>query len=1474
MLNTRHEGTKAPRHEVHRGQSRAVSARFQRPFDVAQGRRGSVLLIVVVLLLIMAILGATYLASTRTDRITSSQDVANSQIDSLVDGASSVATSYIVNSLFALNNYYGNYQYAYRGTIPVSGSSLPLPTGTYSNVSAYNHFDVPIYTTAQYTNNQGDVWLADRFPQGPAATTAWEAITAPLNDLGASGVAAFEDPTVLSPAVPQWNPYTSTPFGLPLKPTTKLVAGVTYPALETQSGAIYVAGDADGDGIADCGLVRLPGVYSDELTYYAGIRIIDNNSAININTAWNYQSDYSATGTATPAIPNTTALFPSLFPSAVDLQTLVDAGDSTYSGAPANLPTPQALNYFRFNFLHAGGLPPTNTANANQVMAIDDFGNPHKDFGFSTLGDAMYHQMSRRLGNPGYLDQPTAAKPADAFNTFGNADAAALAYHFGLVNPREYPGIISGSILYANTPLDNVLGVSTFTNAPNSSTTSTTSNNAPTGYPLGWSSYVPNDTSNWYTEQFAPTNGHRNLRPLLVTRNAVSNAAPTNYPATGDTTPTLGVVNPAMVPYGDRGRWQPNVLYYAGDCVTYSANPAAAVAALPTIPGNQFSGFFFARQNNTNVPPTGLPTLTTSAAIDPNWCRPTQWPFFQPGQSSFTGTTAAMRGDYVYFNGNFYYPTGGAPSAASLPDQVGSGWTLWTPPASAMCLKASVNTAGFPELFRAYCNVMTAVTTTGAMVSPFDANGFSTPLAPAAENIYYGSHYSAQTATPPFAAAALAVPATFHTEAMFRSPVRDNPARAGFTSGMIFDPYQVVQLRAAIAAVNTENIRSQTEDVLARQIPLNLNIDGNLTSVNVVVYGNQPQPFITEVYGQTNISAAEGGLGPNPHGYFAVELYNPYGFPIPMANWQVASLSRTTKNKTLTPIYSFPNNATALGSGAYILLENFQATGASDALYRPGSTGLPPKSALPYSIYVAGLDTVNLVGNELVILKPRAFAGTASNGDDGSYSWNDKAGSAAPNLVDMVPVDSFDFSGMQAPSATLAQSWHYMRANNPNIWQFVYPGRYDATVSTGGYQQGTWQAAGTAAGDGTNTWNPTLEADPWLATGPTPAPNFGAANSLPSYGGPTPPLFPIQLNYAYRAPTWIATFAKPTAGGPNSYPFGGFARNGDILQVPFVGAYRIEDLAGNLLELNSVSMDTAFAEDTDINDDPTATPTTSTVEQIGRFCPLVPSPNPSGINDGTRTGPTTRYGWARSIFDYLTVQDPRDDYLPNADPATYPAVYQNPGYQVRTPNTPLSIPTYPTPVANSDANQTSNQLPGGSTEYTSAANTESENTQGVEGLMNINTAPLPVLEALPLVVSANGTVDAAKTATLAQNIITYRQGAPFTSLFDLNAVPGFQNGSGDITGFNGSSTVGQGNLTPGSAVPNQFDELYLQIARLSNLITTRSDTFTVYVVVEGWQSAGTTSAKLVVTRRAAFIVDRNSVTPTSRVVRTVTVPND
>ena len=51
------------------------------------------------------------------------------------------------------------------------------------------------------------------------------------------------------------------------------------------------------------------------------------------------------------------------------------------------------------------------------------------------------------------------------------------------------------------------------------------------------------------------------------------------------------------------------------------------------------------------------------------------------------------------------------------------------------------------------------------------------------------------------------------------------------------------------------------------------------------------------------------------------------------------------------------------------------------------------------------------------------------------------------------------------------------------------------------------------------------------------------------------------------------------------------------------------------------------------------------------------------------------------------------------------------------------------------------------------------------------------------------------------------------------------------------------------------------LTRVSNLITTRSDVFTAYMLLEGWENAGTPKASLKVSRRAAFFLDRSQTTP-------------
>jgi hypothetical protein len=75
-------------------------------------------------------------------------------------------------------------------------------------------------------------------------------------------------------------------------------------------------------------------------------------------------------------------------------------------------------------------------------------------------------------------------------------------------------------------------------------------------------------------------------------------------------------------------------------------------------------------------------------------------------------------------------------------------------------------------------------------------------------------------------------------------------------------------------------------------------------------------------------------------------------------------------------------------------------------------------------------------------------------------------------------------------------------------------------------------------------------------------------------------------------------------------------------------------------------------------------------------------------------------------------------------------------------------------------------------------------------------------------------------------------------------------------------------------VRDDFEEHHLVLNRISNLITTRSDSFTCYVYVMGVQFDGTPNAELKVQRRVAFIADRSGVRPLRPVVRTQFFNND
>jgi hypothetical protein len=190
------------------------------------------------------------------------------------------------------------------------------------------------------------------------------------------------------------------------------------------------------------------------------------------------------------------------------------------------------------------------------------------------------------------------------------------------------------------------------------------------------------------------------------------------------------------------------------------------------------------------------------------------------------------------------------------------------------------------------------------------------------------------------------------------------------------------------------------------------------------------------------------------------------------------------------------------------------------------------------------------------------------------------------------------------------------------------------------------------------------------------------------------------------------------------------------------------------------------------------------------------------------------------------------------------------------------------------------------------ANKGREDGAGEEGKVNVNTAPWPVLAAVPMITDAAGNIVQPANTLLAKAIVYYRDVAdetgqphgPFRSLFELLKVPGFQTSihgandmanayevdlddtDGDFSPYNRNPAVNRKPPKPPETdtsdhVFSDFEGEFLALTRVSNLLTTRSDSFTVYVLVQAWRNAGTDHPELVGQRRVAFLADRTSVRP-------------
>ena len=643
-------------------------------------------------------------------------------------------------------------------------------------------------------------------------------------------------------------------------------------------------------------------------------------------------------------------------------------------------------------------------------------------------------------------------------------------------------------------------------------------------------------------------------------------------------------------------------------------------------------------------------------------------------------------------------------------------------------VRAGLNTAGFGELWRAYWNAMA------------DRGGFTDPDGGTGGGAHTVSTTQFIAPNPP------GVPAQ---PAMIPAGTDDPFDGTKVGGAATLTREQTLLLRAALAAVNTMDIRDSERadvdlvppapapripglprpgdaDVTVAEIDLGTFGSGATTTLKARVYGTEAQPFISEFI----IDYDTGGAPV----YLAVELVNPYPFPLYLRGWQLVALnpdatpapmSLATLGTAATPLVMPPahffTNAGPDGTAGTaddfpdVEMGRLVLTGGTPISPTPppvapddladgepsvdhdGDDNTPPEpidsvietgDMVPFDpdndpdTTTAGLATVPVTVPALTSLGSITGTGTGTAVVLVRPAVN-PATDTPPGVVralpQMVPLDLVDTRGMDPTTlAGLPARFRYARDDHGTAtadnsepdedlrsWKYVFHGKWDNTRLPGG----TNETLNKPVSVGLVRLNP-------LGTTPDSGSNgeLGLPNSFPTIGDGTPdalsetdgttvyptfvageddagvtatggfPVGPVLGGRLLGGPADVGRPVDPTDyNGKNFrpvHPYGGFARDGDAFQIPILGGYTIYNDIGSdgftdtdVVSIRPVTLDTEHS-DADSN------------ELWGRFIPFEGAIDADG--DGTLNEEV--YAWAADLLDYVTANDNYgDDTFPNVD---------------------------------------------------------------------------------------------------------------------------------------------------------------------------------------------------------------------------------
>lgn len=1429
-------------------------------------RRGSVLILVIVLVVLLALMGTAMLSTTRTDRYVSTQNVANTNIALLEEGVKEIVKSVITNDVWGrFDNTNLPQFYGYR----TPDDSWAFNTGTFS----YEHFDAPLMIdldpaynpvfskpehqadwNARYRmlGNSNDIWLSPRQPSLylstvsgiPEQVVAWPA----LGRL--PGVMQFDSPfSITESGVPghQGAPNTLLPLSYTHRVSAKVGASSTLfrfvpnyvrllrpdgtgevfpawympPSGTVTTGYYVLAGDADGDGIADSGMVKI-GEF-EGVTYYYCTRIIDNNSAINVNTAWSQTADFDFTGGPVDGLGNAlTGTFTTqgagnlgIFRSHVGLREVLFPQNASLT---AEL---QGLRSYRFSHVGAAASWPANTPYKNSGVATG--------FTFGSVGELLEHQFARRLDNPGTTSFLTAMK------RYGLTDSTALAYHGALFNSMD----VSVS------PLET-----TFKDAVTGSFDSIYDGTAANMVPPTWANPDPNAR-------------RRRSYPISSGSKAIERWYDDNFNYLG----LAGSMTIAPV-FGDtNGRFAIDVL----------TDPFTSGARWRS-PRSLFT---------TDSPVTNL--------VPARYVNPTLTPKVLPvGPSGGPPPIVAGMAEY---RPNSTHPNG-APT------------------------KTNINTAPFEELWRAFWSVMSENSTTGTpfITAPNYSTGayqgmqfnfdpasklVATPGDINPQRMFRSVVRDTRTATPVY----------FDTRemALYRSAAAATQTIQMRDLGPTKQYYQDISLPLAGHNPVTVRLWGATPQPFLTEffvwtglkIPQNAVGDpGNITT--------NSQPYVAiELY--------------NP---YSTDIVLDAQWLILYRNRTGATYP--TPAPTLNKLIDFGANTKTIKAGGYLVIDNGMAPPPIISVRNPIITGpLTERLTVPNLHLILDNEMMIVHENVANAFNNNQYQELRPIDSYDSTGMGIYSSAAAPNQVWHYARPCGDERRWQcvypgryvgnkpATGAAGTDVYRHQGTDWTTIHAKDYGDETDPTVpdvddwfegnSSQVRNEANWPSLGGPNPGGTMPAAIAIQLNNMDFPGPNPV--VVGTNKYP-FGG-------FMRNGDILAVPFVAactifdpvnsnalidmnSVSMDAAFAEDSDPDDDFARvaPGDSVSFEPDKTWQREQV-GRFCPLRIIQPGNLGDPGDDIvpiddfNDGGTYT---------------IPPPAVSN--------PKWHYRWATDLFDYLTVQSASSDYLANVAPVTYSP----------PPAVPIVSTLAPEPVDNDGDGAGGEEIlpPGAPTPpgYI-VGNVGKEDTLPIQGLINLNTAPWKVLAAIPWVPansvglfsfkptgggewvflydpSSGDTVP--DNEDIARAIVYWRDGdasnilappgGPFRTIFDLYKVrlPVKPSSTGSIYVFdeiqrglrdNGGGFASKdldddlGDFSPyNMAVPApidpldhshyDFEEMYQMLIKVSNLITVRSDSFTVYIQLQGWRGVGTNNPQLVIQRRSAFIQDRSSLTETNK----------